>query len=49
MLMMTIQDLLDHPNPNSPAQAEPYMLYQQNREEYIRRVKQQALSMRPRD
>ncbi|PHJ21789.1 ubiquitin-conjugating enzyme [Cystoisospora suis] len=48
-ILLGIQDLLDHPNPNSPAQAEPYMLYQQNREEYIRRVKQQALSMRPRD
>ncbi|KEP62438.1 UNVERIFIED_CONTAM: ubiquitin-conjugating enzyme subfamily protein [Hammondia hammondi] len=48
-ILLGIQDLLDNPNPNSPAQAEPYMLFCQNREEYIRRVKQQALSMRPRD
>lgn len=48
-ILLGIQDLLDNPNPNSPAQAEPYMLYCQNRDEYVRRVKQQALSMRPKD
>lgn len=44
-----LQDLLDNPNPQSPAQAEPYMLYCQNREEYNRRVKNQAIQMRPKD
>eukprot|EP00743_Colponemidia_sp_Colp-15_P001606 GILK01001753.1.p1 GENE.GILK01001753.1~~GILK01001753.1.p1 ORF type:complete len:160 (-),score=17.67 GILK01001753.1:185-664(-) len=41
-LLLGIQDLLDNPNPNSPAQADPYMLFTQNRAEYIRRVRQQA-------
>jgi len=48
-ILLGIQDLLDNPNPSSPAQAEPYMLYQQNRPEYIKRVKRQAMEMRPKD
>lgn len=41
-ILIGIQDLLDSPNPSSPAQAEPYTLYTQNREEYVRRVKEQV-------
>ncbi|CDI81316.1 ubiquitin-conjugating enzyme e2, putative [Eimeria acervulina] len=48
-ILLGIQDLLDNPNPQSPAQAEPYMLYCQNRDEYNRRVKSQAIQMRPKD
>ncbi|EZG83061.1 putative ubiquitin conjugating enzyme [Gregarina niphandrodes] len=48
-VLLGIQDLLDHPNINSPAQSEPYTLYQQNRQEYIKRVKAQALGLRPKD
>eukprot|EP00921_Rhytidocystis_pertsovi_P017866 GHVQ01028053.1.p1 GENE.GHVQ01028053.1~~GHVQ01028053.1.p1 ORF type:complete len:162 (-),score=20.05 GHVQ01028053.1:387-872(-) len=48
-LLLGIQDLLDNPNPQSPAQAEPYMLFQQNRAEYIRKVKVQATEMKPKD
>lgn len=42
-ILLGIQDLLDNPNPADPAQEEPIRLYRSNREEYIRRVKQQAL------
>eukprot|EP01071_Lankesteria_metandrocarpae_P001662 Lankesteria_metandrocarpae@DN1742_c0_g1_i1.p1 len=48
-ILLGIQDLLDNPNPLSPAQHEPYFLYQQSRSDYIRRVKRQAAEMRPRD
>jgi len=41
-ILLGIQDLLDNPNPNSPAQAEPYKLYMDNREEYKRRVKKEV-------
>lgn len=48
-ILLGIQDLLDNPNPMSPAQAEPYLLFRQNKEEYYKRVKQQALQCRPKD
>ena len=41
-ILLGVQDLLDNPNALSPAQAEPYNLFTNNREEYIRRVKVQA-------
>lgn len=44
-ILLGIQDLLDNPNPNSPAQAEPYQLYVSNRQEYLRRVRAQATSL----
>jgi ubiquitin-conjugating enzyme E2 I len=44
-VLLGIQDLLDAPNPGSPAQSEPYTLYTQNREEYNRRVKAQVKSL----
>eukprot|EP01035_Chromulina_nebulosa_P018406 gene18406-24108_t len=46
-LLIAIQDLLTHPNPNSPAQREAYELYTKDRNEYNRRVKQQALKNPP--
>lgn len=46
-ILTGIQDLLDNPNPNDPAQAEPYHLFINNREEYMRRVKKIAQDSRP--
>ena len=39
---LRMQDLLDDPNPKSPAQAEAFMLFQNQKVEYKRRVKEQA-------
>eukprot|EP00924_Labyrinthula_sp_SR-Ha-C_P011031 snap_masked-scaffold_33-processed-gene-3.5-mRNA-1 protein AED:0.03 eAED:0.03 QI:0/-1/0/1/-1/1/1/0/157 len=39
-VLVGIQELLDTPNPDSPAQSEPYKLFTKNRKEYERRVKQ---------
>ena len=41
--LMGIQDLLDSPNPASPAQSEAYMLFTNDRADYDRKVKEQAL------
>ncbi|KAL6047489.1 SUMO-conjugating enzyme sce1 [Balamuthia mandrillaris] len=41
-ILMGIQDLLDNPNPNSPAQQDAYALFVTNRPEYERRVKLQS-------
>jgi ubiquitin-conjugating enzyme E2 I len=41
-ILLGIQDLLDNPNPNSPAQQEAYTLFVTNRTEYRKRVRQQA-------
>lgn len=46
-LLLGIQDLLSDPNPKSPAQAEAYQLFVNNREEYERRVVQQAAKYPP--
>lgn len=37
-----IQDLLDEPNPDSPAQSEAFNLFTQNKTEYSRRIKAEA-------
>ncbi|EIE24564.1 E2 ubiquitin-conjugating-like enzyme [Coccomyxa subellipsoidea C-169] len=42
-ILTGIQDLLDDPNPKSPAQAEAFMMFTQQKVEYRKRVKQQAL------
>eukprot|EP00389_Voromonas_pontica_P006839 GDKH01010298.1.p1 GENE.GDKH01010298.1~~GDKH01010298.1.p1 ORF type:complete len:161 (+),score=21.08 GDKH01010298.1:141-623(+) len=47
-ILLGIQDLLDTPNPESPAQTEPFILYQNSREEYKKRVREQVQKMRPR-
>eukprot|EP00744_Colponema_vietnamica_P015694 GILI01022007.1.p1 GENE.GILI01022007.1~~GILI01022007.1.p1 ORF type:complete len:158 (-),score=59.03 GILI01022007.1:116-589(-) len=41
-ILLGIQDLLDNPNPASPAQPEPFMLFTQDREKYNARVRKQA-------
>mmetsp|Transcript_8365 Transcript_8365/g.12088 ORF Transcript_8365/g.12088 Transcript_8365/m.12088 type:complete len:161 (+) Transcript_8365:97-579(+) len=41
-VLIGIQDLLDDPNPSSPAQSEAYHLYINNKSEYKRRVKAEA-------
>lgn len=41
-ILLGIQELLDAPNPLSPAQSDAFVMYQQRREEYKRRVKQEA-------
>jgi len=46
-ILLGIQDLLNNPNPNSPAQAEAYTLFVTNKPEYCRRVKNQALKYPP--
>ncbi|RYP30878.1 hypothetical protein DL770_003157 [Monosporascus sp. CRB-9-2] len=38
-IALGVQDLLDNPNPESPAQAEAYNLFKKDRAEYERRVK----------
>eukprot|EP00801_Mesodinium_rubrum_P012164 Mrub_12249.p2 GENE.Mrub_12249~~Mrub_12249.p2 ORF type:complete len:153 (+),score=40.29 Mrub_12249:67-459(+) len=41
-ILLGIQDLLDNPNPNSPAQADPFVMFTQNINEYKKKVKEQA-------
>ena len=41
-VLMGIQDLLDEPNPNSPAQSEAFNLFMSNKAEYRRRVRAEA-------
>lgn len=41
-ILTGIQDLLDNPNPQSPAQSDAFMLFTQDKTEYDRRVRQQA-------
>ena len=42
-ILLGIQELLNNPNASSPAQAEPYQLYTRQREDYEKRIRQQAL------
>ncbi len=46
-VLIGIQDLLDDPNPNSPAQTEAYQLYMNNKTQYKLRVRQEAAKNRP--
>lgn len=39
-ILVGIQDLLDHPNPESPAQAEAYNLFKRDKAAYEKRVRQ---------
>ena len=41
-VLIGIQDLLDNPNPNSPAQADAYHLFISDKKEYAQRVKEVA-------
>ena len=38
-ILVGIQELLNDPNPESPAQAEAYQLFKRDTDEYVRRVK----------
>jgi len=46
-ILLAIQELLDHANPNDPAQKEPYELYVRDRAAYDRRIKEQAARFPP--
>lgn len=39
-ILLGIQDLLDEPNPESPAQAEAYNLYKKDRPAYEKKIRQ---------
>lgn len=41
-LLLGIQDLLDNPNPDSPAQREAIEIFLNDKNEYRRRIKEQA-------
>ncbi|KAE9553655.1 hypothetical protein FO519_003103 [Halicephalobus sp. NKZ332] len=42
-LLIGIQELLNNPNPDDPAQAEAYQIYIQDKPEYEKRVRRQAM------
>mmetsp|Transcript_19307 Transcript_19307/g.22069 ORF Transcript_19307/g.22069 Transcript_19307/m.22069 type:complete len:160 (+) Transcript_19307:87-566(+) len=46
-VLIGIQDLLNDPNPSSPAQSEAYNLFINNKSEYTRRVKAEAKKNTP--
>jgi ubiquitin-conjugating enzyme E2 I len=46
-MLLGIQDLLDTPNPASPAQSEAYNLFINNKAEYKRRVRLEAKKNTP--
>ncbi|KEI38888.1 uncharacterized protein L969DRAFT_95055 [Mixia osmundae IAM 14324] len=41
-ILLGIQDLLDTPNPDDPAQADAYYLFKKDKAAYEKRIKQQA-------
>ena len=41
-ILLGIQSMLDDPNPNSPAQREAYDIFVKDKEEYRKRVREQA-------
>uniref|UniRef100_A0A673C452 UBC core domain-containing protein n=1 Tax=Sphaeramia orbicularis TaxID=375764 RepID=A0A673C452_9TELE len=47
MILLGIQELLNEPNIQDPAQAEAYTIYCQNRVEYEKRVRAQAKKFSP--
>lgn len=46
-LLLGVQELLDNPNPNSPAQREAIEIFLANKTEYRKRVRAQALKNVP--
>ncbi|KAL4434609.1 hypothetical protein ABPG77_002732 [Micractinium sp. CCAP 211/92] len=46
-ILLGIQELLDTPNPLSPAQSDAFVMFQQRREEYKKRVRQEAAKYPP--
>jgi Ubiquitin-conjugating enzyme len=47
MLSGSIQDLLDSPNPDSPAQSEAFNLFTSNKEKYKARIREEARKHAP--
>jgi ubiquitin-protein ligase len=47
MLSGSIQDLLDSPNPDSPAQSEAFTLFTSNKEKYKARIREEARKHAP--
>ncbi|XP_059174451.1 SUMO-conjugating enzyme UBC9-B-like [Physella acuta] len=45
-ILLSIQDLLNEPNPNSPANRDANIIYVQNKAEYERRIREQALQFK---
>ena len=45
-VLLGIQELLDTPNPNSPAQSEAYKMFVQDKAAYARRVREEAAKNR---
>lgn len=46
-MMLGIQELLDSPNPKSPAQREAYELYTSNKKAYDKKIKEQTAANIP--
>lgn len=46
-ILMGIQDLLDEPNPDSPAQSDAYQLFISDKERYKRRIREEAKKNAP--
>jgi len=46
-ILLGIQDLLDEPNDKDPAQEPAIRLYRENRDEYIKKIKEQAIRFKP--
>mmetsp|Transcript_3366 Transcript_3366/g.4173 ORF Transcript_3366/g.4173 Transcript_3366/m.4173 type:complete len:98 (+) Transcript_3366:280-573(+) len=46
-MLIGIQDLLDTPNPNSPAQSEAYQLFITNKSEYQKRIRAETKKYPP--
>jgi ubiquitin-conjugating enzyme E2 I len=46
-ILMGIQDLLDEPNPDSPAQSQAYELFVNNKAAYKKKVKEEARKFAP--
>lgn len=42
-ILLGIQELLDTPNPNSPAQEPAWKAFQKDNDEYVKKVKEQAI------
>ncbi|GFH08834.1 ubiquitin_conjugat_2 domain-containing protein, partial [Haematococcus lacustris] len=46
-ILLGIQELLDNPNPNSPAQSDAYMMFTSNLALYKKEVRKQSLRYPP--
>jgi ubiquitin-conjugating enzyme E2 I len=46
-MLLGVQDLLDTPNPNSPAQSEAYGTFLQNKAQYYKRVAEEVTKYPP--